>query len=308
MAEDENLYSSTLLPPVTIIIDLCHYLLCGKQPKWGTVLNGNANAAAIVEAMPNVMVEPRPIKKSRRSSTKQTCTVNLIEPSLLKAIRDLCTERSHTDVLPLFSAHVPFRRKIVDQTFGEAVNSLDASATIEFSPKLEFASVEHDSRMLRWGNRSLSNPDITLHKCIFDDDKSCKAFQLRATNGALDSYCTPSQYALFDSSGIIPPRGPCLLCIRDMVTSIVAAQMNTLLDPRRCQHRHSPPTYNTVNQPGGYNDVFVLQPSAYPILTAPFVRGDLTQISVCRTQEIDPTFSGIYADQGKMIFQGGPNE
>ena len=140
MTEEENLYSSTLLPPVTLIIDLCHYLLAGKQPKWGSVLNGNSNAGSVVEAMPAVVVEKRPAKKPRRNSSRPSCNMNLIEPSLLEAIRDLCKEQSHTDVLPLFSAHVPFRRKVVDQTFGDVLCGIDAPPNTEFAPKLEFAS------------------------------------------------------------------------------------------------------------------------------------------------------------------------
>lgn len=306
--DEEALFSSTLQSPTTMILDLTHYILRGARPAWGAILKADTSSSTLVEAMPGQLVEQPPAKRARRNSRRKPveAKTSLIEPSLLRAIRELCEKQPHSGVLPLFSAHVPFRKKAVADAFRHAVNmpGTSPSCASPLPPQLEYASVEHDSRMLRWGNRSIAHPEVGLHKCIFAEEGTCKALQLRATNGPLDSYCTPSQYALFDSDGVVPPRQPCLLCTRDIITSVVAAQSNVVVDPSRSQQRHAPPTYSTVNQPGGYNGTFVLQPATYPILMAPFVRGDLSEISVCRTEESDPSFSGVYADQGRMVYQG----
>ena len=156
----------------------------------------------------------------------------------------------------------------------------------------------------RWGNQSMKFPGVHLSPCIFSDEGTCKSLELRCTKGALDSYCTPGQFRLFNSQGVVPPRGPCLLCARDLVTSTVVAAQNVIRADNSAVQRYIATTYPSVDEPGGYHSQFVLQPSQNCILATPFVRSSMGRVSVRQSQTPDPTFSGWYVDQNDLVFTG----
>ena len=158
--------------------------------------------------------------------------------------------------------------------------------------------------LLRWGNRSSRYLDVRLHPCIFAEEGTCKSLELRCTKGALDSYCTPGQFRRFNSQGVVPPRGPCLLCARDIVTSTVVAAQNVVRSENEVSKRYIGTTYPSVDQPGGYRSQYVLQPATACILATPFVRSSMGRVSVRQSQTPDPTFSSWYVDQNDLVYTG----
>ena len=149
----------------------------------------------------------------------------------------------------------------------------------------------------------MRDPQLQLEKCIFADDHTCKAFELRGTKGALDSYCTPTQLRLFHTKKVVPPRGPCLLCCRDLVNASVVASQNVVHPEKQSCRRFIATTYPSCDVPGGYKSQYVLHPSQSVVLATPFVKSAMSKLSV-RISQTPDLFSGAYVDQNDLVYTG----
>ena len=292
-----------------LLLDLLHFEV-GATSRWikgnGMYDPGSAPLENDVEVLPGVLM-PRQTKKARKA--RSAAVDANIPPSTLRDIRKLCETAGYSSALPLFSSHIPLRIKLANDVWEEAVQSTGSVVTLsrdQMRPvkiKVEFADVNHDNHMLRFGNRSMKYPELGLHPCIFKEEGTCKSLELRGTRGVLDAYCTPSQLQLFHSKGVVPPRAPCLLCCRDLVTASVVAAQNTIHPEKEmCPRRFLGPSYPSVDQPGGYKSCYVLQPASSVVLATPFVRSAMNKLSIRTCQAPDPTFSGVYVDQNDLVY------
>lgn len=118
----------------------------------------------------------------------------------------------------------------------------DTCSAISDMGEIPISTVEHENSQLAIGR---TYPDGTrMPDCSYG--ANCSAFDLTLCKSALHPYLTPAQEV---SSAVV--HGPCLLCIRRLVTALVSASGSKAIVATDIA---IPVRFiNTVNQPGGYH-------------------------------------------------------
>lgn len=168
-------------------------------------------------------------------------------------------------------------------------------------------TVEHDIEQLHWGRTSRRFPDKEVPICIYgrrgEDGcihMPCFAYKLPRNQGALQTWLSPSQQHHFDETGEIPPRGPCLLCIRYGLEENVLSY-GTEMNPRRTSERKAfvvPPFEIKMDMPGGYRSEHCIKPDDSQVVTSPFPRVSGVELVV----KMDETGTKCYVDQPNLVY------
>ena len=198
-------------------------------------------------------------------------------------------EKSRLDLVKAFLANVPARMR-------------DAPIVPEL------ATASFDSHMLTLGRRYGTSPEGEVPACC--NGQSCAALKIKRAFGTpLQRYYTPSEDLQLQRDPSMVAAfgdGPCLICLRHDVETLVRCNAGRCVNP---QHAFGQPymvmlrIYNSVNVPGGYrSDTFSCTP-----LTAPDVSP--VPLVASRTEEIawqyDNKNQSWYVDQSPLIFNPG---
>jgi len=190
------------------------------------------------------------------------------------------------------------------EAVGANMNISDTEQVIGGAP---LTTVEHDNLQLYWGRCSYKCPDVKVPICINGSEEGgmympCFAHTLPGNQGPLQMWLSVSQQNLFDETGELPPRGPCLLCIRKGLQKLVMVY-GTEINMMRMTGRRLvvPPFSILVDQPGGYNSHYCITPASSQVVTTPFPINAGTLM--VRTNE---TGTRWYVDQGELVYNVQP--
>jgi len=186
------------------------------------------------------------------------------------------------------------------EAVGSSMSISDTETVIGGAP---LTTVEHDNQQLYWGRVSARHPDKKVHMCINGSEEGgvympCFAHTLPGNQGALQMWLSVSQQNLFDETGELPPRGPCLLCIRKGLQKLVMIH-GTETNMMRMSGKRLvvPPFAILVDQPGGYSSQYCITPANSQVVTTPFPVNAGTLL--VRTNE---TGTQWYVDQGELVY------
>lgn len=134
----------------------------------------------------------------------------------------------------------------------------------------ELATAAHDSFMLRLGRKYGDDPAFPVPSCC--NGQACSSLKIKRAFGTpLERYYTPSEHARLQQRPADVEKfggGPCLVCIRHDVETLVRCSVGRAADP---QAAFGQPyavllrVFNTMDVPGGYHrDVFSSSPVETP--------------------------------------------
>ena len=221
------------------------------------------------EVLPGVYVTATDSDRTRSTKRlKRDVALLEIPPSIVSDMRRHAESRhGHGGTTSLYSPldgdddAILVNRAVCEAVRGLTVAMAPGPARPTIEGRLPVTGVTHDNEMLLMRERaSKAYPASKLPQCCYAADEECSVAnmacsveRLGAYKKALSMYPTPAELREFDKTGIPPPRGPCLLCIRRDL-AIQAKLKAGDPDPEQNDSRFSivPPFTVRVNEPDGY--------------------------------------------------------
>ena len=226
-----------------------------------------------------------------------------VRESVLRELHQAIRQKLGTTGLTLFSMETDLKL-VMGEAFREGLDALTSEVGPGVKGGAPLTTVEHDNMQLMWNRYSRCRPDVKVPLCInaTDDESSvhmsCFGKSLRGAPGGLHMWLSPSQQMVFDETGDLPNRGPCLLCIRAELQQLVLAYGGDV-NPMRTATRPLvvPPFSILVDQPGGYRSECCISPADSQVVTASFPRN--SGVYAVRCNERGDQW---YVDQQSMVY------
>lgn len=225
-----------------------------------------------------------------------------VRESVLRELNRALDQKLGTTGVTLFSVQDDLELVMAD-AFRQGVESLGSEIEPRMVGAVPLTTVEHDNLQLTWNRCSRNHPDKKVPNCInADDDPSvfmpCFAVKLAGNQGPLPMWLSPSQQLVFDETGELPPRCPCLLCIRSGLQELVLAYGKDI-NPMRMATRQlvNPPFKILIDQPGGYDSKHCITPATSQVVSTPFPRNSGTYVVRC-----NESATQWYVDQQSMVY------
>jgi len=208
---------SKVLPPHAFVFDLIHYfgklkpspLTNGKWPLGATLRPSflGSRFAALdpkrgkVESLPGVFTIGT--KKSANSkSAANKARPSTLQPSVAAALRDFTKNDCYKSDLNLFSSNKTTRTELMQEAWRRALEVTSLQSTDKKSIcHVPISTVEHENTQLVWGRHSQHNK-LPVDDCCYGVD--CDAHKIRANQGVLQRYMTPSEQQHFDTTYVSP--------------------------------------------------------------------------------------------------------
>ena len=224
-----------------------------------------------------------------------------VRESVLRELNQALYQKLGTTGISLFS--VQCDKPMIAEAFACGIDALAADINPGLTVATPLTTVEHDNLQLTWNRSSRNHPHIKVPNCLHaDDDPSifcpCFATKLPSNQGPLPMWLSPSQQLLFDETGELPPRCPCLLCIRSGLQELVLLYGKDT-NPMRMSSRQlvNPPFKILVDHPGGYRSEFCTTPASSQVVSTPFPRNCGSYCVRC-----NETGDRWYVDQQQMVY------
>lgn len=203
---------SKVLPPHAFLYDLVHYygklaptpLKTGKWPLGATLRPshlGKRYAALApngnVESIPGVFTAPLKKQQSGRSNAAKKTTKTLA-PSVAAALLDFTKNDCYKTDLNLFNSGTSTHTELMEEAWRKALEVTSVRCTdTQTDCHIPISTVEHENTQLIWGRVSTST-GVAVDECSYGAD--CDAHKIRANQGPLQRYMTPSEQQHFDKT------------------------------------------------------------------------------------------------------------
>lgn len=240
------------------------------------------------------------------AKTKDVTPAIKVRESVLRELHLALNQKLGTTGITLFSVQTDLDLVMVD-AFRQGVEALGSEIEPQVMGGVPLTTVEHDNLQLTWNRSSRARPDIKVPDCInADEDPTvympCYAVKLVGNQGPLPMWLSPSQQLVFDDSGELPPRCPCLLCIRSALQELVLAYGKDI-NPMRMATRRlvNPPFKVLVDQPGGYRSEHCVTAADSQVVSTPFPRNSGMYAVRCNEKG-----DQWYVDQQTMVYNVQP--
>lgn len=224
-----------------------------------------------------------------------------VRESVIRELNRALYQKLGTTGITLFS--MKSDKPIIAEAFACGINALGAEVEPGLTVAIPLTTVEHDNEQLTWNRTSRNHPHIKVPNCLHaDDDPSffspCFATKLSSNQGPLQMWLSPSQQLLFDETGELPPRCPCLLCIRSGLEELILAYGKDTNPMRMATCKLvNPPFKILVDHPGGYRSEYCITPATSQVVSTPFPRN--SGVYEVRCNEAGDRW---YIDQQQMVY------
>ncbi len=255
--------------------------------------------------LPGLYVKKPPDKKKSEPLVK-------VRESVKRQLYQALDQKLGTTGITLFSPSTD--EPLIGEAYRAGIDALSADMVVgdvRIKGGPPQTTVEHDIEQLHWGRRSRRFPDKEVPICIYGRrgeegciHMPCFAYKLPRNQGALQTWLSPSQQHLFDETGEIPPRGPCLLCIRYGLEENVLSY-GTEMNPMRTSERKAfvvPPFEILMDMPGGYRSEHCIKPDDSQVVTSPFPRVSGVELVVKFNQD----GTRCFVDQPNLVYNTPP--